>query len=266
MPNEINFSGSIPQNYDDYLTKFLFDGFAEDIVKRLTLTGATNVLELASGTGCVTRQLLKRLPATAILTATDLQAGMLEVAKKNLSAANIVWATVDMTDIPYGENLFDSIICQFGIMLVPEKLRALTEMFRVLKPGGQLVFNVWGNIEDNAIWNIGGKVIGAFLANNPIVQDPGPFSMNEGNTMQLLKDAGFANITSSIINQTGKIETAAMAAKGFIKGLPVVLAISKSNPSLIPQIQQALENELTSQLGNHPLRSPLQALVFEANK
>jgi len=266
MTTAINFNGSIPQYYEDYLTKFLFEGFAEDIVNRVVRSDALKVLELASGTGCVTRHLLDRLPDTARLTATDLQEGMLEVAKKSINASNLDWAIADMTSIPYKDNLFNVVVCQFGVMLVPGKLKALREIYRVLKPGGQLVFNVWGNIEANAVWDIGNSVIGTFLQSNPILQDPGPFSMNEDTTVQLLKDAGFANIKSAVVNQTGSIETAAMAAKGFIEGLPVVLAISKRDPALVPRIQQALEQELIQRLGDHPLQSPLQALVFESYK
>jgi len=266
MATEINFNGSIPQHYEDYLIDFLFDSFANDLVKRVATNNTIKVLELAAGTGCVTKHLVNYLPSSATITATDLQPGMLEVAKKNLSGSNIDWATVDMTDIPYDDDAFDSIICQFGLMLVPNKMKALQEIHRVLKPGGQLVFNVWGNIDYNAVWKIGGEVVESFLGNNPILQDPGPFSLNERTTLQLLEDAGFSNIKSTVVDETGSIETAAMAAKGFIEGLPVVLAISKSNPSQIPIIQQALEVALSQQLSNHPLRSSLQALVFDVSK
>ena len=266
MNTAINFNGTIPHYYEDYLTKFLFEGFAEDIVKRVSFSSTTKVLELASGTGCVTRLLVNNSPATTQITATDLAPDMLEVARKNIAASNISWAMVDMTDITYEDNSFDVIVCQFGVMLVPDKLTALHEMYRVLKPGGQLVFNVWGSIHDNAVWNIGGQVVDSFLKNNPIIQDPGPFSLNEKNTIPLLKEAGFSSITTTVVNQTGNIKTAAMAAEGFIQGLPVVLAISKNNPALIPQIQQVLEQKLIQELGNYPLQSSLQALVFEAYK
>ena len=266
MNTPIRFNGSIPQHYEDYLTSFLFDGFAEDIVGRIKKIQSGNVLELASGTGSLTQLLHKRLPYTVQLTASDLENGMLEIAKKKLDNSNINWATVDMTDIPYEDNSFDTIVCQFGLMLVPEKLKALQEMHRVLKPGGQLLLNVWGDIHANQIWNIGGTIIESFLGINPILQDPGPFALTESNTLPLLQKATFTKFTSSVIDQTGSIETAAMAAKGFVEGLPVVLAIVKKDPLLLPQIQQALELELINQLGSRPLQSRLQALVFEAFK
>jgi len=267
----ISFNKSIPQKYEDYLTPFIFDPYAEDLLERIgTKAGTTdlkNVLELACGTGSVTRQLLARLPLAARLIATDLQPDMLDVAKRHQSASNMTWDTVDMTSIPYEDNRFDLIVCQFGLMLVPDKLKALTEMHRVLRPGGRLLFSVWSDIRHNQIWDITGSVIGSFIGSNPMLQDPGPFSMADSSIgLELLKKAGFLDATVTAVDKTGKIETAAMAVKGITEGLPVLTAIGQKDPSLPAKIQAALEVELVNQLGDHPLQSSLQALVFEMNK
>jgi SAM-dependent methyltransferase len=271
MTSSIQFNKSIPQKYEDYLTPFIFDPYAEDLLERIgTKAGMTdlkNVLELACGTGSVTRQLLARLPSAAQLIATDLQPDMLDVAKRHLSAPNITWDTVDMTDIPYEDNRFDLIVCQFGLMLVPEKLKALTEMHRVLRPGGRLLSSVWSDIRHNQIWDITGSVIESFIGTNPMLQDPGPFSMADSSIgLELLKKAGFPDARAIAVDKTGKIETAAMAVKGITEGLPVFTAISQKDPSLPAKIQAALEVELVNRLGDHPLQSTLQALVFETNK
>ena len=271
MTNSVQFNRSIPQNYQDYLTSFIFDPYAEDLVERIgTKTGTTslkNVLELACGTGAVTKRLLARLPSTAQLTATDLQPDMLDVAKRQLSASNLAWDTVDMTNIPYEDNRFDLIVCQFGLMLVPEKLKALTEMHRVLRPGGRLLSSVWSDIRHNQIWDITGSVIESFIGTNPMLHDPGPFSMADPNIgLEGLKKAGFPDAKVTVVDKTGKIATAAMAVKGITEGLPVWMAISQKDPSLPAKAQTALERELVNRLGDHPFQSSLQALVFEANK
>jgi len=266
MTSQIDFNGSIPQHYEDYLRPFLFEAFAEDLARRMAVNGKSKVLELAAGTGCLTAHLVRRMPASTHFTITDLQAGMLDIARKRFPDGNISWDVVDMTNIPYENNEFDAVVCQFGIMLVADKLKALQEINRILRKGGQLLFNTWGNISDNQIWNIGVSVIGSYLPKNPIQQDPGPFSMNEVNTREWLQSSAFLEINAEKINLTGTIETAAMAAKGFIEGLPVVLAISKNNPELVPVIQHALEKALAGQLGDHPLKSRLSALVFQATK
>jgi len=267
MSSKIQFSGMIPQHYQDLLTPFLFDSFSSDLMNRIDFSTAYNVLELASGTGSVTKLLLDHLPSGAHLAATDLQADMLEVAKQQITASNVSWDVVDMTDIPYIDGQYDLIVCQFGLMLVPEKLKALKEMRRVLKEGGRLVFSVWADIYANPVWEISGRVIESFLGANPILQNPGPFSLSaEEDTLSLLEEAGFTAIKSTSVKQIGQVESAAMAAMGFIQGLPVFMAISKKDPEMISMIEQALELQLIAELGNLPLQSPLQAWVFETTK
>ncbi|MET3501374.1 ubiquinone/menaquinone biosynthesis C-methylase UbiE [Mucilaginibacter rubeus] len=267
MNTTISFSGAIPQHYQELLTPFLFDGFSADLMERIDFTNAYNVLELASGTGSFTKHLLKHLPAGAHLTASDLQADMLETAKRHIPSANVSWDVVDMTSIPYIDGQYDLIVCQFGLMLVPDQLKALTEMRRVLKKGGRLVFSVWADIQENPVWEISGKVIERFLSANPILQVPGPFALSiEKDNMALLQEAGFGGIKSSLVTQAGQIENAGLAAKGFLHGLPVFTMLSNKAPEMIPHIEQALEKELAGQLGNHPLISPLKAWIFETIK
>lgn len=267
MNTIISFSGSIPQHYQELLTPFLFDGFSADLMKRIDFSTAYNVLELASGTGGVTKQLVKHLPSGAHLTATDLQSDMLETAKHQVSVANVSWDVVDMTNIPYIDGQYDLIVCQFGLMLVPDQLKALKEMRRVLKTGGRLIFSVWASILDNPVWEISGKVIESFLGVNPILQVPGPFALSiEGDSVALLQQAGFNTVKSNLISQAGQIDSAGLAAKGFLHGLPVFTMLSNKAPEMIPQIERSLEEELARQLGDHPLISPLTAWIFETTK
>lgn len=267
MSTKIQFSGSIPQHYQDLLTPFLFDSFSADLMQRIDFSTAYNVLELASGTGSVTKQLVAQLPVGAHLTATDLQPDMLDVARQQVVAPNVSWDVVDMTNIPYIDGQYDLVVCQFGVMLVPDQLKALTEIYRVLKDGGRLIFSVWADIAANPVWNISGKVIESFLGANPILQKPGPFSLSaESDTKALMEQAGFTNVKTSLVEQTGVITNAAMAAKGFVQGLPVFMVISKKDPAMIFRIEEALKLELAAELGDLPLRSALQAWVFETVK
>lgn len=267
MENTIKFSGLIPQHYQDLLTPFLFDGFSKDLMKRIDFSNAYNVLELASGTGSTTKQLLAHLPVGAHLNATDLQADMLEVAKQQVSDSNVSWDIVDMTAIPDIDGQYDLIVCQFGVMLVPEKLKAISEMFRVLKKDGKVIFSAWGDINDNPVWKITGKIIEGFLGANPILQNPGPFSLSDKHeTLEMLEQVTFQNIKATISYQTGVIESSAMAARGMLQGLPVFMAISKRDPLLITRIEEALEPALAAELGNFPLSTPLSAWIFEATK
>ncbi len=265
--NQIAFSGSIPLAYEDYLGPFLFEPFALDLVRRIGNDKVKQVLELACGTGRVTRHLQAYLKESVMLTATDINPDMLTIARQKILADNILWDVADMAEMPYPDDFFDLVICQFGLMLVPDKEKALAEIMRVLKKEGRVLFNVWGDSKDNGIWAIGMKVIGSFLGENPIPQNIGPFSMkDESETLQLLERSGFRNIRVDSVKKIGTIESATIAAKGFIEGLPIAKILMQRNQSFIYKIGEALTKELIGQLGDKPTHSPLQAWVFEAMK
>jgi ubiquinone/menaquinone biosynthesis C-methylase UbiE len=262
--NQITFSGSIPQAYEEYLGPFLFEPFALDLVRRLGNDKVKNALELACGTGRVTQHLAA---SSVLLTATDINPDMLTIARRKISADNILWDVADMADMPYPDDFFDLVICQFGLMLVPDKGKALAEIFRVLKKGGRLLFNVWGNRKENEIWDIGIKVVGAFLSENPVPQHIGPFSMDDENeTMRIVEQSGFKDIQVDAVRKTGITESANIAARGFIQGLPIAKIIMQKDPALIFAIQEKLAKELITQLGDKPMYSLLLAWVFEAVK
>lgn len=264
--NPITFDGSIPKNYDRYLGPFIFEPYAADLVNRVTFTGAANILELACGTGIVTQHLASRLAGLDELTATDINADMLTVAQEKISASNVFWDTVDMAAIPYENDLFDTVVCQFGLMFVTDKYKAVTEIYRVLKEGGKLVFNVWTDIAGNPVWRIFNTHLSKFFPNAPLNPALGPFSMSDENEgLSLLQRAGFTSYHVESVSKTGICETAFDAANGFTLGSPVYNVI-KNNPSLGEQFRTAMEEAIVAELGNNPVRSSLRSLVFSAEK
>lgn len=167
QPTAFVFEDAIAQTYDDYLGPFAFEPFAADLAGRATTAPAANVLELACGTGRVTRHLAAHLTPPAQLTATDLNPGMLAVAQRKILAPHVAWDVVDMTRIPYADEAFGLVVCQFGVMFAPDKPRVLREMHRVLVPGGRLLFNTWADVADNQLFALANAVAAAYFGSNP---------------------------------------------------------------------------------------------------
>jgi len=264
--NPIAFDGSISKNYDHYLGPFLFEPYAADLVSRIEFTGKSNILELACGTGIVTKRLVSRLSEADELTATDINADMLGVAQEKISAPGVCWDTVDMGAIPYEHDLFDTVVCQFGLMFATDKGKAVAEMHRVLKKGGMLYFNVWATIADNPVWRIFGTLASQFFPNVPLRSETGPFSMSDENSgLSLLQQAGFTRYKVESVSIEGVCDTAVNAASGFTIGSPLYNLI-KNDPSQVERLRGALEEAIALELGSNPVRSPLRALVFSAEK
>lgn len=259
-----NFVGSIPEHYDRFLGPRLFHSFADDLAQRVAVRRPENVLELAAGTGIVTRRLRDLLPEDCPVVATDLNSPMLDVARlKFRSTENVSFEAADATRLPYGETTFDAVLCQFGVMFFPDKQRSFEEVFRVLKPGGRYVFNVWGPWAGNPFAAVAHHTVAAIFPDNP----PGfyrvPFSYSDATVIeQAVQDAGFSRVAIETLDTTSEIPSATEFASGLVFGNPLFEEITSRGgdpDSVCASMATALESELGQTLS-------LQALVVEASK
>ena len=143
------FAGSIPKLYDTYLVPLIFEPYAADLVNRLGSRSLSRVLEIAAGTGVVTRALASALPESVSIVATDLNQAMLDHASAVGTKRPIEWRQADAMQLPFRDGMFDAVVCQFGVMFFPEKSKAFAEARRMLRPGGVFIFNAWDRIEEN---------------------------------------------------------------------------------------------------------------------
>jgi ubiquinone/menaquinone biosynthesis C-methylase UbiE len=135
MSDAASFVGTIPEHYERGLGPMIFVDFAADIARRATACNPARVLETAAGTGIVTRRLRDLLPAGARLTATDLNAPMLEIARSKFRPGEQVdFQPADATKLPFADANFDAVVCQFGVMFFPDKEGSYREIHRVLVP------------------------------------------------------------------------------------------------------------------------------------
>lgn len=260
------FVGSIPENYDRYLGPVLFDPYAVDLVTRLNVYEDANVLELACGTGIVTRYLRDRLGPNARLVATDLNDAMLSYAARKFTPEDgIEWKQADAADLPFADESFDAVVCQFGLMFVPDKEKALSETYRVLKLGGTFLFNVWDAIEYNELPNIAHAIIADFFADNPPDFYEVPFSFHDVETISsLLSTAGFTETQFFLLRLQAVSPSAEEAARGLVHGNPVINAIRERSSASIPEIEATIAEAVASQCGSEPVRARMQALICSA--
>jgi SAM-dependent methyltransferase len=143
------FAGAVPRLYEAHLVPLIFTGYADDAARRVASRAPLRILELAAGTGVVTRALAKALPAAASIVATDLNDGMLGEARSIGTVRPVTWRQADAMRLPFDDASFDAVVCQFGAMFFPDKAAAFREARRVLVPGGTFAFSVWDRIEHN---------------------------------------------------------------------------------------------------------------------
>ena len=132
VTDDRTFAGSIAEIYDRYLVPLIFDSYALDLAWRVVEAKPLDVLETAAGTGVLTRAIASRLPADARIVATDLNQPMLDRAKGRQSQnGRIEWKQADALALPFENQSFDVVACQFGVMFFPEKVQGYREAWRV---------------------------------------------------------------------------------------------------------------------------------------
>ena len=260
------FGGSIPADYDEYLGPLLFHFSASDLADRIAKRTPANgqVLEIACGTGISTEYLRKTLPDDVAIIATDLNPDMLAFAQKKLAGKQgISFQEADGLSLPFEDESMDAVACQFGIMFMPDKAQALSEMKRVLKPGGTLVFNTWDSLEKNPGVAIAQKTIEAFFDTDPPQFLSIPFGFYDVELIKnLMSDAGFENVDAQVISETVKSYDAKRLATGAVKGNPTITEINARDDVDVDAVIAAVAAALTEKLGSNTPDVELQEIVF----
>jgi ubiquinone/menaquinone biosynthesis C-methylase UbiE len=258
------FIGSIPEYYDKYLGPILFADFAEDLAKRLTQSELESVLELAAGTGIVSRIIRDALTVDCELVVTDLNEPMLDVAKKKfLGHEHVTCRQADALALPIGDSSFDRVVCQFGVMFFPDKLKSYQEVLRVLKPGGRYLFSVWDTWVYNPFAQLAHEAVAKYFPENPPGFYKVPFGYRDAEKIKSsLKDAGFSNVSHEVVKFDMEIPSVSDFARGLVFGNPLYDEIMnrKGDPA---EIHLSVAKSIEANLGNN---MPLQAIVFTAEK
>ena len=260
------FEGSIPENYDRYLGPVLFEPYARDLARRVQATEKTRLLEVACGTGIVTRHLRERLPAGARFVATDLNPPMLDLARRKLEGVRgIEWQPADACALPFPDGSFDVLVCQFGLMFVPDKAAALREARRVLAPGGTFLFSVWDSLERNVFAKQGHETIAGFFPDNPPTFYQVPFSLHRTDILaEMLAQAGFADVRVDAVSLHGESPSWRDLARGLVEGNPVGNAIRERGAIDADEVIETVARVLAGEFGDQPVRIPLHAFVLTA--
>jgi len=260
------FAGSIPAIYDSALGPMFFEPYARDLAKRLKARKGDKILEIAAGTGIVTRRLLQRMPADAHLVASDLNDGMLEIARANVPPdPRLEWRQADATALPFPDRSFDAVVCQFGLMFFPDKIAALREVRRVLAAGGKLLLSTWGSLADNPIANRAHGTIASFFHTDQPPFYLVPFGMHDREAVkEMLLQAGFTTVDVDVVELMGKSASALTAAKGLVYGSPVIHQIHERGGVAPEAIMHAVAERLSQEGGAQPMQLPMRALVFTA--
>ena len=259
------FAGSVPQIYERLLVPLIFEPYAADIARRLMARKPARVLEVAAGTGVVTRTMAAALPDAEIV-ATDLNQPMLDVARSIGTKRPVEWRQADALSLPFPDGSFDTYVCQFGAMFFPDRSKAFAEARRVLRPGGLLIFNVWDTLADNDFARIVTETVAAlYPVEPPRFLARTPHGYNDRATIDRdVIAGGFAKPTIEAVPARSHAPSHRDPAVGYCHGTPLRNEIEAKGPNALAEATDAAADAIARQFGHGPVDGRIQALVVSA--
>ncbi|HTE30093.1 MAG TPA: class I SAM-dependent methyltransferase [Chryseolinea sp.] len=258
--------GEAAAHYDQFFGPLYFEPYAIEVARRIDPAPVSIVLEIAAGTGRVTRHIRERIPPPVKLIASDISEDMLALAKEKLSHLDIDWQNIDAQQLPFSDNSIDLVVCCFGYMFVPDRPKAFAEAYRVLKPGGHFLFTTWDKLENNAASYASRSIAKKYLeAPLPESYDLSTSMSDETVITPLLQDAGFEKMSIEKVGLSFVSPTAKEAAYGLVAG-GLYEEIKKRNPAWIDEIKIKVEKKLAEKFGAAPMIAPMSAVISQAWK
>jgi|SRR6476620_5320256 ubiquinone/menaquinone biosynthesis C-methylase UbiE len=261
------FAGSIPQIYDRFLVPLIFEPYARDLADRLAKAGPQDLLETAAGTGVLTRAVAARFPVSTRITATDLNQPMLDYARTRLSGdSRIAWKQADALALPFGDQSFDAVACQFGAMFFPDRVAGYKEARRVLKPGGHFIFNVWDRISENDFADVVTQALADIFPDDPprfLARTPHGYH-DVDQIRADLKAAGFANASVDAVDARSKAPSPRDPAIAYCQGTPLRNEIEARDASRLEEATAKAAEAMARRFGNGAVDGRIRALVITA--
>ena len=263
---DAKFDGSIPELYERYLAELLFQPYADDLAQRVSDLRHGTLLEIAAGTGVVTRALSMSLSPDVRILATDLNEGMLRVAAQRTQAPSVTWQQADAQKLPFADGSANVVACQFGMMFVPDKVEAYKEAFRVLAPGGRFIFSMWDRLARNEVSQIVTRAVEALYPDDPPrFFERTPFGYFEAAPLEAdLERAGFQQIEIETVERVSQAVSAEHVAIGLCHGTPLRSEIETRNPDGLAAATAAARSALQAHFGAGPFKNRMSALVVTA--
>jgi ubiquinone/menaquinone biosynthesis C-methylase UbiE len=236
------------------------------LADRLAKNEPREVLETAAGTGVLTRAIASRVPANARIVATDLNQSMLDLASTRLSQDDRVeWRQADALALPFPDQSFDVVACQFGVMFFPDKIQGFREALRVLRPGGHFFFNVWDRISANEFSDVITEELAALFPDDPprfVARTPHGYHDVE-KIHQELKAAGFRDVSLEAVDRKSRASSGD-AAIAFCQGTPLRNEIVARDASRLEEATQRTAEALARRFGTGVIEGRIRALVTTA--
>lgn len=267
--SDMVFAGTVPDLYDRHLVPLIFEPYAADLVDRLNGVGPGSVLEVAAGSGVVTRAMAAGLDRSATIVATDLNQPMLDHAEAVGTDRPVRWQQADVTDLPFDDDTFDAVVCQFAVMFFPDRAQAYAEVCRVLRPGGVFLFNVWDRLEHNEFADVVTAAVGTLFPEDPPRFLPRtPHGYHDRTVVEAdVVAGGFGgDIPFEALEARSRAATCHIPAVAYCQGTPLRNEIEARNPAWLGEATAVAAEAIADRFGRTDVDGKIRGYVITAVK
>jgi SAM-dependent methyltransferase len=189
--------GDGPMNYQGFLVPGMFTPFAARLIADLAMPRGSAVLDVACGTGVVTRLAARATGTAGAVTGVDIGPAMLAVARSQSAEPNsapITYLEGSALDLPLADSSFDFATCHHGFQFFPDRVAAARELHRVLRPGGRVAIACWTGLDETPVFKAIRDSLQLHVSAEAGQMMNSPFSVPAAELTALLETAGFTGV------------------------------------------------------------------------
>jgi len=264
--SDASFTTDVAEFYESTLVPLIFRPYAHDLAERTRSLAPSSVLEIACGTGVVTRELARVLPERCTIVATDLNDAMVEHGEQVGTTRPVIWRQADVMALPYAEESFEVVVCQFAVMFFQDRMAAYREIRRVLRPGGAFLFNVWNSIEQNEFADVVTEAVGTLYPEDPplfLARTPHGY----GSPAEIHADLEGAGFGTCAVIQRDDVSVAAapdLPALAYCQGTPLRNEILARDPEGLERATAVAAEALRSRFGEGQIEGRISGAIVVA--
>jgi SAM-dependent methyltransferase len=231
------------KSYEALMVPALFGEWASKVADAARIQPGERVLDVACGTGILTREAASRAGASGFVAGLDPSAGMLEVARQ--LAPSVEWREGVAESLPFEDQTFDAVVSQFGLMFFTDRREALRQALRVLKPGGLLAFAVWDSLENIPAYADEVALLQRLVGARAAEALRAPFVLGHRHDLTtLFADAGVATVEVTTEKGVARFPSVRVMVEADLRGWMPVMGVILTEQQ-IADILEAAEHELS---------------------
>ncbi|HCY85550.1 MAG TPA: hypothetical protein DHV36_10485 [Desulfobacteraceae bacterium] len=256
-----------PEIYEQYIVPAFSGAWAEDMVARADLQEGNRILDMACGTGIVTRKAWDATGGRVNITGMDVNEIVLEKAREICAANNIPadFKRGSAEALPFGDGSFDAVLCQQGLQYFPDRAAALKEVLRVLVPGGHAVFSVWRPLAYSPFYAVLHRALDHYVSKTAADTLASAYILGDGDQLRaLFASAGFPDITIRLVIKQMRCSDIDGFLGAGISASPFAGEIAALPESQRREMFRVIRDEISDFTDDHGLAAPMTALLISA--